>query len=265
MITKISPHVCLSNVIDYYWIEKNGATSVKILPDGTTSILFNLGEKLSISTDIINDEKHVKDLIIGAHKKHYTLHESNDTHIVGIKFKQGGAFHFFNINMDEFSHKIINLHDVLNGESEQLRNLLFEGQTPEEVKRILDHYMIIKVGHTNKSSKMVDSLINKFTPNDSYNKIKDLSQTANISHKHLITIFNQIVGLTPKLVYRINKFNKVLDIIQIKNKVNWPEIAYECQYYDQAHLINDFKNFSGISPKTYFDNKNAVGLRVVVS
>ncbi len=53
--------------------------------------------------------------------------------------------------------------------------------------------------------------------------------------------------------------------MQKQSCVNWPEIAYECQYYDQAHLINEFKSFSGLSPKKYFENENAKGLRVEVA
>lgn len=265
MITKINAHICLSHVIDYYWIEKNGANSVKILPDGTTSILFNLGENIGIDSNGTTNKDLSHDLIIGAQKKHYTVHQNTNSYIIGIKFKQGGAFHFFNTPMKEFSHQIINLHDVLNGESEKLRYKLLEAKNQEDIQRILDHYMIIKTGFTNKSSMLVDSVINKVKVSDLPNKIKDLSNTAKISHKHLITLFNQIVGLSPKLVHRLNKFTTVVDVIQERNQVNWPQVAYECQYYDQAHLINEFKSFSGISPKKYFDNEKAVGLRVVMA
>jgi len=264
MLVKLPPHVCLDHVIDYYWIEKNNVGSVKVLPDGTTSILFNLGESLGVANDKTEKQHLTHDLIIGAHKKYYTLLENPDTHIVGVKFKQGGAFHFFNMHQKDFSHQIINLHDVLNGESESLRDQLIVPQEPEDIKRILDHYMLIKVGHSNKSTNLVSSLMDKVQVTDSRTSIRDLSEHAHISHKHLITLFNQIVGLPPKLVHRLNKFTKVLDVIQNKEKVNWPQVAFECQYYDQAHLINEFKTFSGLSPRKYFNNENAQGLRVVM-
>jgi len=78
----------------------------------------------------------------------------------------------------------------------------------------------------------------------------------------LISLFNKKVGLSPKLLYRINKFKKVIDLLQGNKKVNWTEVAYECNYYDQAHLINEFKRFSGLSPTEYLENENAIDLRV---
>ena len=68
--------------------------------------------------------------------------------------------------------------------------------------------------------------------------------------------------MSPKVLHRINKFIKVIDLLQKQALINWPQIANECQYYDQAHLINDFKTFSGLSPKKYYENENATGLRV---
>ena len=265
MITKISPHPCLEKTVDHYWIEKNGRSNVNMLPDGTTSIVFNLGSPFTISGSDVDNKKLSKSLLIGTHKQYYLLKENKKTHIIGIKFKQGGAYHLFKFPMMQFSNRIVNLSEVLNGESEQLRDMLIKAKNAEEVKKILDYYLFIKVDMLNGASEVVDFVIKKVKAKGSPTSIKELCQAANISNKHLISLFNEKVGLSPKLIHRINKFTKVIDLIQKKPKVNWTEIAFECHYYDQAHLINDFKHFSGLSPKKYFDNDNANSLRVIVA
>ncbi len=262
MITKISPHPCLEKTIDYYWIEKSGSSNVKILPDGTTSIIFNIGSPITFA-DSVGDSKKLSDnLIIGTHKKYYVIKEKTDTHIVGIKFKQGGAYNFFKLPMMQFSNKIVNLTDILNGETEQLRGKLMGAGDDEAIRKILDYYFLIKVDLLEGAYNVVDSAINEVKAEGAPVSIKNFCESENISNKHLISLFNKKVGLSPKLVHRINKFIKVIELLQKKRNVNWPEIAYECQYYDQAHLINEFKSFSGLSPKKYFENENASGLRV---
>ena len=263
MITKIDPHPCLNKTIEYYWIEKNGVSSVKILPDGTTSVIFNIGSPINISDNQGDYAELSNNLIVGAHKKYYLIKESTETHLIGIKFKQGGAYHFLKLPMMEFSDKIINLHDVLNGESERLREMLVEAKSEEQIRILLNQYFLKKVDIKSKSSDIVDYAIANVKVNGSPTSIKDLCESANISNKHLITLFNQKVGFPPKLIHRLNKFIKVIELIQQKNQVNWPEIAFECNYYDQSHLINDFKGFSGLSPKNYYENENAHGLRVI--
>ncbi len=262
MITKISPHPCLEKTVDHYWIEKNGRSNVKMLPDGTNSIMFNLGTPFTIVGSNVNNKKLADSVFIGTHKKYYLLKEHKETHIIGIKFKQGGAYHLFKFPMMKFSNKIVNLTDLLNGESEKLRDMLIKAESPEEVKKVLDYYLFIKVDMINGASDVVDFVISKVKANGSPASIKELCQAANISNKHLISLFNKKVGLSPKLIYRINKFKKVIDLIEKKPQVNWPEIAFECHYYDQAHLINDFKHFSGTSPCKYYKNENTDGIRV---
>jgi len=265
MITKILPHPCLDKTIDYYWIEKSGSSNVKILPDGTISIIFSIGSHIGIS-DSNGDTKKLSDnLIVGTHKKYYVINAKKGTHIVGIKFKQGGAFNFFKLPMMQFSNKIVNLTDVLNGETEKLRGKLIGAKNDEAIRKVLDYYFLIKVDMLEEAYNVVDFAINEVKAEGKPTSIKDVCETANISNKHLISLFNQKVGLSPKLIQRINKFIKVIDLMQKQSSVNWSEIAYECQYYDQAHLINDFKSFSGLSPKKYFDNENANGLRVEVA
>ena len=265
MVTKITPHPCLDKIIDYYWIEKNGRSSVKVLPDGTTSIIFNMGNSINISDDNGCYKETSNNLIVGTHKKYYLLDEKKDTHLIGIKFKQGGAYHFFKIPMLEFSNKIINLDDLINGESEKLRGQLKEVNGVDEIKKVLDYYLLIKTDMLTGVNDIVDFAIKKVKANGSPSLIKNLCESANISNKHLITLFNEKIGLSPKIIQRLNKFIRVIETIQNRKTISWPQVAYECHYYDQAHLINDFKSFSGLSPKTYYDNENANGIRIRVA
>lgn len=265
MITKIYPHPCLEKTVDYYWIEKNGSSNVNMLPDGTTSIIFNLGSPFTISGSDVDNMQLSDKLLIGTHNKSYLIKENKETHIIGVKFKQGGAYHLFKFPMIQFSNKVVNLYDILNGESEQLRDMLIKAESAEEVKKVLDYYLFIRVDMLNGASEVVDFVIKKVKANGSPTSIKEICQAANVSNKHLITLFKEKVGLSPKLIHRINKFTKVIELIQKKREVNWTEIAYECNYYDQAHLINEFKNFSGLSPKNYLNNENTDYQRVIIT
>lgn len=264
MIKKLSPHPSISKVVDYYWIEKEDPENVKILPDGTLSIIFNLGSPIKImdTNKVHNDLDN--NLIIGTHKKYYSLQKKQGNYMIGIKFKQGGAYHFFKFPLAQFSNKIASLNDILNGESVQLREILMAKKSSDDIKNILDRYLLMKIDQLNGAFDIVDFAINKVKVNGSPALIKNLCEAANISNKHLISLFNEKVGLSPKLVYRINKFLKVIELIHNKDVINWSEIAYQCHYYDQAHLINDFKSFSGISPKKYHDNEKTDGLRITM-
>jgi len=72
-----------------------------------------------------------------------------------------------------------------------------------------------------------------------------------LSHTRFIQLFRENVGLTPKLFYRVRRFRTLPDRIGKGMPVNWAELAVDCGYFDQAHLIRDFRAFAGITPLEY--------------
>jgi len=262
MITKIEPHPCLDHLIDYYWVDKNNSGIFKILPDGSSSIIFTIGSPFSILVTGGTKKTFNTNALIGAQKKYFVLSKDIDTYLIGVKFKQGEAFHFLKKPMKQFTDKIINLNDVFNVDTNSLGEVLVKAENEDEIRKILNYFFFINVESLICESKVVDSVIEKVRVSKTALLIKDLCESENISNKHLISLFNKKVGISPKLLYRINKFLKVIEILQDNTVVNWSQIAYECHYYDQAHLINEFKKFSSLSPNEYLENENAVGLRI---
>lgn len=262
MISKLPPHPCLSKIVDYYWIEQNGSNRVRVLPDGTASIVFNLGSPVNIF-GINGEYKNLESqFMIGTQKKYYILEEVNNTFLVGIKFTQGGAYSMIRKPMKDFSDKLVDLEEVVDCDVREIRKQIRKAKGESEIKKLLDYFMIIKTDMIEGNIKVVDTALKEVKENSSPALIKSFCEKENISNKHLISLFNKKVGVSPKLLQRLNKFTKVIFAVQNRKDFNWSELAYEFNYYDQAHLINEFKSFSGISPKVYLRNKDVSGLRI---
>jgi transcriptional regulator GlxA family with amidase domain len=60
------------------------------------------------------------------------------------------------------------------------------------------------------------------------------------------------VGITPKLLARITRFQKALNMLETNSSKSLTTVAYEGGFYDQSHFIRDFKEFTGYNPNTYF-------------
>jgi AraC-like DNA-binding protein len=83
----------------------------------------------------------------------------------------------------------------------------------------------------------------------------ELADQIGISSRRFIQLFSNEVGLTPKLFTRVRRFQQVLQNIQTGAELSWVDMAASCGYFDQAHFIHDFKEFSGINPSTYLAQK----------
>jgi AraC-like DNA-binding protein len=71
------------------------------------------------------------------------------------------------------------------------------------------------------------------------------------SSRRLIEQFREHAGLPPKTVARLHRFGRVLKVLDGARGLNWAAIAGECGYYDQSHLVRDFVQFTGDSPRAY--------------
>jgi AraC-like DNA-binding protein len=68
--------------------------------------------------------------------------------------------------------------------------------------------------------------------------------------------FLQDVGVSPKVLCRILRFQQVFRVVEADP--TWANVAVECGYYDQAHLIRDFRQFAEKTPTALFDSQSAL-------
>jgi AraC-like DNA-binding protein len=95
-------------------------------------------------------------------------------------------------------------------------------------------------------------------------RIVRLSEQLGISEGHLIRSFNHRIGVTPKRYARILRFHRLIGLVQRAGPVHWAALASELGYTDQAHLIKEFRGFTGITPGQFLavqspDGENLIG------
>jgi AraC-like DNA-binding protein len=83
-------------------------------------------------------------------------------------------------------------------------------------------------------------------------EVAQLARDVQLSHRRLIELFTEQVGLTPKRFARVRRFQRALALAASRESQSWTELALECGYYDQAHLCHDWLEFTGVSPMEFF-------------
>ena len=81
--------------------------------------------------------------------------------------------------------------------------------------------------------------------------LSDLARRADMSQRSLQRLFSEYVGASPKWVIRRYRLHELLEKFGSGGKMDWPQVALDLGYFDQAHLINDFKSIVGYSPTEY--------------
>jgi AraC-like DNA-binding protein len=79
-----------------------------------------------------------------------------------------------------------------------------------------------------------------------------------VSERHLRRLFHDTVGVSPKTFARLARFRRALRAARRSDRASWASIATQVGYYDQAHLITDFRRIAGATPPELLDELASV-------
>lgn len=95
--------------------------------------------------------------------------------------------------------------------------------------------------------------------NDDYRlSVSQLAEDVGFTRKHLVHRFKEETGLTIKEYQKIERLQRVLQHVSTQDEIHWTGIACEHGFYDQSHLIRDFKRYTGCTPTDYLERRELV-------
>jgi len=81
-------------------------------------------------------------------------------------------------------------------------------------------------------------------------KVSAVARELGVSARNLRRVFREAVGMSPKAYARLTRFHRALRTARHAAGLDWATIALDCGYYDQAHLISEFRVIAGVTPRT---------------
>lgn len=254
------PQGYLSNFIDnFVFFEGYTAEHLadKLLPDGGIYLIMNMLEKPEkLYKDIsLKDHTEFTGSFLSGQHKGFIFIEAHHSSNMATKFKLGGAFPFFSFPISKINNKVIQLEPILGNSVELTRKRIIAEKNVANKFSILEEYYMSILRKDHAHNETFHEVLKFLAEFPHLASIKELSQKIGVSQKHLITLFSNQVGLTPKALARIFRFQKVIMLLEEKKEIDWMQIVTDCGYYDQAHFSKDFFEFSGINPSCYFKQK----------
>jgi AraC-like DNA-binding protein len=249
------PRAPLSDYIELFWyFEETGeltAAKERILPTGTTELVFRLGGEGIHLRDPSGEKTFRNAVINGPQSQPFVIDRSDQDICLGVHFKPGGAFPFFGAPAGELQNRHFSLDDLWGAQAARLQERLREAPTARARFALLEDALIEAAQGRLARHRAVRSALRMLQQSPGEARIAEISENANLSPRRFIEVFEKEVGLTPKLFARVMRFQGVLARLQNQKKVDWLELALSSGYFDQAHFIRDFKAFSGLSPSAY--------------
>ena len=217
-----------------------GGAPQTIFPDGRMDVVIQLRNPF---VRIHNDgqvERQPSALLVGQMRGYVKIAPSGRVHSFGIRFRPGGSEALLRVPAGETANSILPLGDVAGPFASDLRDVL---ESSSEPANAVDRYLATQLRGV-REQPVVDSALDVILQSAGTTPVHRLATHAGVSARHLERLFFARVGLGPKAFARIVRFQNVLR----SSLPDWAAIAADCGYTDQAHLIHEFREFSGQTP-----------------
>jgi len=252
------PRPPLSNFVEMFWFYGAYApphAKERVLPNGSMELIVSLRDDDGLRAYDQRDMGRSRSLggcvVTGARSGFNIVDTAGQAPSMGVHFKPGGAFPFFGFPAGELRDAHVPLEAVWGAAARELRDRLLEARPPESGFRILEQALLTRASRPLERHPAVSLALADFWSVPHARTISETIERSGLSRKRFIKLFRDEVGQTPKLFSRIRRFQELLCIIESGRRVDWAELALMCGYFDQAHFIHDFREFSGLSPGSY--------------
>lgn len=245
------PGFPLSRHVEQMWSsEGHGIPSSRqqIYPDGAMALVMHL-DKPSASFFIDGETVDIRvPFLAGPYSRSFQIDPSRSTAVIGVAFRPGAAGALFPVAAHEVHNIDIALGDLCAAEADRLLNEVCSATGEDERFRVLERYLSRKLANAAPVHPAVGYGVEQLSREGVVRGIRRIQADTGLSHTRFIQLFREHVGLTPKLFCRVRRFRNVVSRLEKGMPVNWAQLAVDCGYFDQAHLIRDFRAFAGMTP-----------------
>ncbi|RWF45508.1 MAG: AraC family transcriptional regulator [Mesorhizobium sp.] len=166
---------------------------------------------------------------------------------IQVNFTPLGARRFFRLPMSELTDSMVVLDDVLGAEGAALRERL--GNAPDWTARfdLAEAFVAARLESAAETPLEIAWAYDRIITSGGRTRIASLAEQLGWSRKHLADKFSDATGIGPKTLSRIVRFNRALRLSS-EPTADWADVAADCGYADQAHLVREFRELAGETP-----------------
>jgi AraC-like DNA-binding protein len=261
----------LAGVVESFWISRGRVAFLheKILPQNNVELMFNLELPFAVPNREPAHRLFRRAWVAGMQREWLTVTPQYDpslpSYLLSLRMPPLGAYRLLGLPMASISHDVIELDEVLGTAVDGVQERLGEARGAGEQFAILSDFARSRLARSRirlrADARMAVDLLERSAGTD---RIEGICRSLTVSRKHLRSLFDSHVGLSPKTYARMFRFRRVVDLVQSGRRLDWTRVALSCGYYDQAHFNHEFREFSGMSPGEYAASGSVDGLTVLV-
>lgn len=225
----------------------------RMLPSAQATLIINLLEDETRTYSEAGGAWHCERLsgstFGGARTRSFIIDTTEQQYVMGAIFHVGGAQAFTREPLDRLAERDIALEDLFGSAARRLRERLLNAGTAARRLALLDQWLYERLAHAEPQSPLLGALYAlRQAPAGHIGRIV---RSSGLSPRRFDALFHAQIGMGPKRYARLLRFRTVVEAVHRRERIDWSRVAADCGFYDQPHLVREFRAFSGMTPTEY--------------
>lgn len=248
--------------MESYWVLRGGndagGAPESVATDGRMEIILHLADPFEQLT-VDGWRKQPRQLVSGQITRPVALRPTGQALTLGIRLKSWAGHAVLQDDAWRLTDQLVELEAVNSRLSRALRPLLaLDKVASEQIDALLESCLRHPRDPINPR---ICAAVACTERSGGRGAVDALRHHTGIGTRQLERLFQQHVGVGPKLFARMVRFRSVLKAIRGGAPPNWADVAADSGYADQAHLIRDFRQFAGCTPRVMLEDARNLNLQ----
>jgi AraC-like DNA-binding protein len=223
----------------------------RVLPGGGTDIMVNLHEnefRTYHGPGGAVVRRACGAVLAGAEEHAVVIDAADQRRGVSVSFTAAGAAAFFGLPLGEVSGQLVGLDELWGRDGAVLRDRLLDAAGPQRQFAVLEEVLLRHLAGPSGPGTAIGQAAAELGRG---RRVTDVAAELGLSPRTFTRRFRDYTGLTPKRFARIQRLQRLLAVVEPGRPADWARLAAEHGYCDQAHLIDDFRELTGVTPGAY--------------
>ncbi|SFH35977.1 helix-turn-helix domain-containing protein [Pedobacter insulae] len=252
------PSNLVNSFVKCYWtldIEKQDPPEKqRIVPDGCMEMIFHLGDHYIQYQSNGQTIEQPNCFVFGQITKPLEIEPAGITSIFAVRFHPDGFTSFATLPLKQMENKAVSISELFGNEGLELQLKVVNALTTQKRITIIEDFLMSRLLAPELVDRMIKSSVKTILKLKGQLSVSELSEKANINRRQLERRFADTIGLSPKQLAKIIRIQVTLNTMLNRDFESLTSLAYKNDYFDQAHFIKDFKEFTGVNPKKFYSD-----------
>ena len=176
--------------------------------------------------------------------------------IILVVFKPGALHRLTGIPFIQLTNRVIDLEAVFPKKAREVNYRLSSSDNYDEMIWIIESFLLGLTANPKLPSRPSDRIFEFMVENNGNYTLDWLARESCFSIRQFERKSRDYIGISPKFFGRIARFNQSYYMSMLGRSPDWLDVSLNCGYYDYQHLVKDYKEFTGTTPRHFLDEES---------